>query len=207
MTSISIIGTGNMGGAISGIAAKAGADVQVLARDLAKAQELASSLGATAATVGDPLTGDIVVLAVPFGAVDELIAAYGAQLDGKIVVDLTNPVDFATFDGLVVPADGSAAAVIAERLPAAKVVKAFNTNFAATLATGAVGSQSTTVLVAGDDQSAKDAVAELVRAAGLGAEDAGSLRRARELEGIGFLQITLAAGEKISWMTGFALVK
>lgn len=207
MTAISIIGTGNMGSATAGIAAKAGAEVQVLARDLDKAQELAAQIGATAATVGDALTGELVVLAVPFSAVDEIIDAYGAQLDGRTIVDLTNPVDFATFDGLVVPDDSSAAAVIAGKAPAAKVVKAFNTTFGATLAAGVVGEATTTVLVAGDDDDAKGAVIELVRAGGLEAIDAGALKRARELEALGFLQITLAAREQIGWTGGFALVK
>jgi predicted dinucleotide-binding enzyme len=207
MTSISIIGAGNMGSAITGIAAKCGAQVQVVARDLAKAQELAGNTGATAATFGDALTGDIVVLALPFPAIDDVVSTYGAQLDGKVVVDITNPVDFSSFDALVVPSDSSAAAVIAEKVPGARVVKAFNTNFAATLATGSVGSATTTVLVAGDDQGAKDAVIGFVRDGGLNAEDAGSLKRARELEGVGFLQLTLAAGEKIGWDAGFAVAK
>ena len=86
----------------------------------------------TAATV----TGDVVVLAVPHPAVDAIVEAYGDQLSGKIVVDITNPLDFATFDSLVVPADSSKAAEIAAQLPTAAVLKAFNTNFAATLASG-----------------------------------------------------------------------
>ena len=94
------------------------------------------------------------------------------------------------------------------RIPGARVVKAFNTNFAATLATGSVAeSATTTVLVAGDDAEAKTAVVELVRAGGLSAEDAGSLKRARELEAIGFLQITLAAAETVPWTGGFAIAK
>jgi predicted dinucleotide-binding enzyme len=64
--------------------------------------------------------------------------------------------------------------------------------------------QPTTVLIAGDDAEAKSKLAEVVTAGGVRAIDAGSLRRARELEAIGFLQITLAAGEKLSWTGGFA---
>jgi len=207
MTSISIIGIGNMGSAITRIAAASGASVQVVARDLAKAHELAGSTEAVASAFGDALTGDIVVLAVPFPAVDDIVATYGEQLAGKVVVDITNPVDFSTFDGLVVPSDSSAAAAIAEKVPGARVVKAFNTNFAATLAAGTVGQAPTTVLVAGDDQEAKDAVLAFVRGGGLQAEDAGSLKRARELESLGFLQLTLAAGEKVGWDAGFALAK
>lgn len=190
MTNVTVIGNGNMGQAISGIVAKAGSSVQVL----------------TSADVETPVTGEIVVLAVPHPAVAEIVGARGEQLAGRIVVDITNPVDFATFDSLVVPADSSKAAELAAELPRSRVLKAFNTNFAGTLSSGAVGGEPTTVLVAGDDAEAKAQLVALVTAAGLRALDAGSLKRARELEALGFLQITLAAAEKTSWSGGFALV-
>ena len=158
----------------------------------------------TSATV----TGDVVVLAVPHPAVAEIVSAYGDQLTGRIVVDITNPLDFATFDSLVVPSDSSKAAEIAAQLPTATVLKAFNTNFAATLANGTVGdAQPTTVLVAGDDAAAKQTLIDLVVAGGLQGVDAGSLKRARELEAIGFLQLTAAVGEQIGWTGGFAVVR
>lgn len=206
MTSVSIVGIGNMGGAITRIAAAAGAQVQVVARDAEKAAALAGDTGASVATMGAPLSGDIVVLALPFAAIDEVVSTYGSQLQGRVVVDITNPVDFSTFDGLVVPADSSAAAALQAKVPGARVVKAFNTNFAATLASGTVGDATSTVLVAGDDDDAKAAVIGLVRAGGLRAEDAGALKRARELEALGFLQIKLAATEKVGWTGGFAVV-
>ena len=78
------------------------------------------------------------------------------------------------------------------------MLKAFNTNFAGTLAAGTVGDLPTTVLIAGDDADAKSLLAGIVTSGGLKAIDAGSLSRARELEALGFLQITLAAGEKVS---------
>lgn len=207
MTDVTVIGTGNMGSAIAEVAAKGGAHVQVVARDVAKAEALAAQVGGTAAGVGDELAGSIVVFAVPFDAVDELVQVYGPSLGDKILVDITNPVDGTTFDGLTVPSDGSAAADLAAKLPTARVVKAFNTNFASTLSTGALGGSTTTVLVAGDDVDAKNALITVITAGGLAAEDAGSLKRARELESIGFLQITLAASEKIAWTGGFALAR
>jgi predicted dinucleotide-binding enzyme len=85
------------------------------------------------------------------------------------------------------------------------VVKAFNTTFAAALARGTTGGMTTTVLVAGDDPDAKAAVIDLARRAGLQGTDVGSLKRARELEALGFLQIALAVTEKTSWSGGFAL--
>jgi len=200
MSSITIIGAGNMGSAITGLALAAGSDVQVLTRE---ATELDPHV--TAGKVGDDVTGEVVVLALPYGAVDEVLDTYEDRLDGTVLVDITNPVDFATFDSLVVPAGSSAAAQIQERVPGARVLKAFNTNFAATLASGQVGPLPTTVLVAGDDADAKATLAAAV--SGVRVVDAGPLRRAHELEALGFLQLTLAAAEKTSWTTGFALAE
>jgi predicted dinucleotide-binding enzyme len=189
MAHVSIIGTGNMGQAIAGVAGKGGHTVQLLGQ----------SDSATA------VTGDIVVLAVPYPAVSAVIAERGDTLAGKIVVDITNPLNFETFDSLTVSADSSATAEIAEALPASRVLKAFNTTRAATLAAGSVGSLPTTVLIAGDDADAKSTLAGVITSGGLNAIDAGPLKRARELEGIGFLQSTLAASEKIAWTGGFGV--
>jgi hypothetical protein len=152
------------------------------------------------------VTGDIVVLAVPYPAVSGVIAERGESLVGKVVVDITNPLNFETFDSLTVAADSSAAAEIAAALPQSRVLKAFNTTFAGTLAAGTVGGLTTTVLIAGDDADAKSTLAGVITSGGLKAIDAGSLSRARELEAIGFLQITLAANEKIAWTGGFGIV-
>lgn len=206
MSTVTVIGTGNMGTQIAGLAVKGGAQVQVLDRHMEKAEALAASVGATPGRVGDALTGDLVVLAVPYPAVAELIGTYGEQLAGRTVVDITNPLDFATFDSLVVPAGSSATEQIAAQLPSSAVVKAFNTNFAGTLASGLVGDVPTTVLVAGDDGAAKARFTEVFGAA-VAVVDAGSLRRAHELEALGFLQMTLAAAEKIAWTGGFATVR
>lgn len=203
MTSVTIIGAGNIGGAVARLALKAGADVQVLARDAAKAAAVDPAV--TAGTVGDAVTGDVVVLALPYPALAEVAAQYPDGFAGRVVVETTNPVDFATFDSLVVPAGSSATAELAALLPQARVLKAFSTNFAATLASGTVGALPTTVLIAGDDADAKAALAGVVEGGGLRAVDAGSLKRAHELEALGFLQMTLAAAEKTSWTSGFAL--
>lgn len=189
MATVSIIGNGNMGQAIGGIIAAGGNTVEYVGRD-----------------TGDAVNGDVVVLAVPHPSLAEIAGARAAQLAGKIVVDITNPLNFETFDSLVVPADGSAAAELARALPESTVLKAFNTNFAATLAAKTVGPNPTTVLIAGDDAAAKQTLAELVRAGGVAAIDAGSLARARELEAVGFLQLTLAVQEQIGWNAGFAVV-
>lgn len=190
MTTVSIIGNGNMGTAIGGIVAAGGNTVEFVGRD-----------------TSEQVTGDIVILAVPYPSVAEIVEARREQLAGKIVVDITNPLNFETFDSLVVPADASSAAELSAKLPESRVLKAFNTNFAATLAAKTVGdAQPTTVLVAGDDELAKQALIDVVRAGGVNAVDAGKISRARELESIGFLQLTLAVQEKVGWNAGVALV-
>lgn len=189
MTTVSIIGSGNMGSAIGVLASAGGTDVEFIGRDSST-----------------PITGEIVVLAVPHPSVADIIATRGAELAGRIIVDITNPVDFSTFDSLVVPAGSSFAAQLADRLPESKVLKAFNTNFAGTLASKQVGGVPTTVLIAGDDAEAKQALAAVVRAGGVETVDAGSLSRAHELEALGFLQLGLAVQEKVGWGAGFALV-
>jgi len=190
MAHLTILGTGNMGQAIAAVAGKGGHTVQLLGSNDTKTE----------------VNGDIVVLAVPYPAISEVIAQRGEQLAGKIIVDITNPLNFETFNSLVVPADSSAAAEIAAALPQSRVLKAFNTTFAATLAAGTVGPLTTTVQIAGDDADAKSTLAAIITSGGLNAIDAGSLVRARELEALGFLQITLAATDKVSWTGGFGMV-
>src|SRR3954471_13249914 len=144
MAHLSILGTGNMGQAIAAVAGKGGHTVQLLG----------------SGDVDTPIAGDVVVLAVYYGSVDDGLAQRREQRAGKIVVDITNPVNVETFDSLVVPADSSATAEIAAALPQSRVLKAFNTTFAATLTSGTVGGQQpTTVLIAGDDTEAKSLLA------------------------------------------------
>ncbi|MFG1780595.1 NADPH-dependent F420 reductase [Micromonospora sp. NPDC049051] len=190
MAHISIIGAGKMGQAINAALGRGGNTIDLLGKKDAD----------------KPVNGDIVVLAVPYPAVEQVLAQRPGQLDNKIVVDITNPLNFETFDSLVVPADSSAAAQIAAKLPNARLLKAFNTTFAGTLAEGTVGPLATTVLIAGDDADAKATLVDVVTASGLRAIDAGSLKRAREMEALGFLQISLASNQKVSWSGGFGVV-
>jgi hypothetical protein len=193
---LTIIGTGNMARGIASRALAGGHTVTLLGHHPGSAEKLANELDADAdlhtGQAGDPLRGDVVVLAVPYSAVEEVITRYGAALNGKAIVDITNPVDFATFDRLVTPADSSAAEEIQRAAgPDARVVKAFNTTLAGTLVTAEVGGQPLDVLIAGDDQDAKDTVARLADDGGLRPVDVGPLRRARQLEHAGFLHMVV----------------
>jgi predicted dinucleotide-binding enzyme len=138
------------------------------------------------------------VLAVPYPAAASVVQQYGDHLAGKVIVDITNPVDFNSMSPAVA-AGTSGAEEIAKIAPAgAKVVKAFNTTFAGTLVAGQVANQPLDVFVAGDDADAKAAISQVISDGGLRAVDAGSLQRARQLEALGLLhmvvQFTLNTG-------------
>ena len=189
---ITIIGTGNMGRGISTVALAGGHRVTLLGTTLDNAQALAAELtgDARAGTVGDPIDGEVVVLAVWYAAVPDVLDRYADQLDGKIVVDITNPIDPEAFEPLKIDA-GSVAQEIAAKVPGARVVKAFNTTFASTLTQGQVAGQPLDVFIASDDDGAKAVVAQLARDGGLRPVDAGPLARAHELEALGFLHMVL----------------
>lgn len=189
---ITIIGTGNMARGIATRAVAGGHGVTLLGTDAQKAEALAAELPgeARAGQVGDPLEGDVVVLAVWYQAVDDVLARYGDQLDGKVVVDITNPVDPSTYAPLTVEA-GSVAQEIEAAVPGAKVVKAFNTTFAGTLVEGAVAGEQLDVFMAGDDDGAKATVAQLARDGGLRPIDAGPLALAHHVEALGYLNMAI----------------
>ena len=189
---VTIIGTGNMARSIATVARAGGHRVTLLGTAPEKARGVAEELSVDVrpGTVGDPITGDVVVLAVWYPAVADVLARYGDQLDGKVVVDITNPIDPEAFEPLELEA-GSAAAEIAEKVPGARVVKAFNTTFASTVTEGQVGGQALDVFLASDDEGAKGVLSEFVRDAGLRPVDAGPLARAHELEAFGFLHMVL----------------
>ena len=206
---VTIIGTGNMGRGIATRLLAGGHEVTLLDRGGARSEALAGELGgsAGAGTVGDPISGEVVVLAVPYEAAAPLMRQYGEALSGKVVVDITNPVNWETFDGLVTPPDSSAAEEIEKAAPeGARVVKAFNTTFAGTLVEGEVAGQPLDVYVAGDDAGAKETVSQLVRDGGLVAIDAGPLRRARQLEGLGFLGMTLQQPLGLGFQSAWKLI-
>jgi 8-hydroxy-5-deazaflavin:NADPH oxidoreductase len=194
---VTIIGAGNMGRGIGTRLVSGGNDVQIVDHDPGEARALADELAgqgngsATAAAEGDPIDGDVVVLAVYYPSVPGLLEQYGEQLAGKIVVDITNPLNMETFDSLATPPDSSAAEEIAKLLPQATVVKAFNTTFAGTVAEGQVAGEQLDVFVAGDDEDARRKVGGLIEAGGMRAVDTGPLHRARQLEHLGLLHIVL----------------
>jgi predicted dinucleotide-binding enzyme len=188
MTSISIIGLGNMARTIGARAVASGHAVEVIGRDTAKATDVAQALdGATAGEFGTAPAGDIVVLAVPHTSAAPVVAQYGDALAGKVIVDITNAFN-ADATGLTTTDGTSIAQEIAKVAPAgAHVVKAFNTVFGHVLAQG----RPLDVLIAGDDARAKTSVSAFVTSLGLRPLDTGPLAMARWLEGTGLVLMGL----------------
>jgi predicted dinucleotide-binding enzyme len=188
---ITIIGTGNMARGIGTRALAGGHTVTLLGTEAGKAGALAGELSGDvrAGTVGDALA-DVVVLAVWYAAVSDVLARYAGALDGTVVVDITNPIDVSTFQPLRIEA-GSVAQEIAGAAPGAKVVKAFNTTLAGTLVDGEVAGLPLDVFVASDDDDAKGAASRIASDGALRAVDAGPLARAHELEALGYLHMAI----------------
>ncbi len=197
MNTISIIGAGGMAAAIGGRIANAGYTVEVVSRDPAKARALADQLGAgaTTGTYGETLAGDIVILAVPYTSAATVVAEYGDALDGKVIIDITNPVS-PDLTGLVTPHGSSGAQEIAKGAPAgAHVVKAFNTIFGHVLARGG----RLDAFIAADDAEAKARVSTFIESLGLRPLDVGGLHMAKTLEALGLMMIGLAKNGAGTW--------
>ena len=194
MSSVSIIGLGNMAGALAGRALAGGIAVEIIGRDPAKAKEFAGALdGATVGTAGAAPAGDMVVLAVPYAGAAAVVSEYGDALRGKVIIDITNPIT-PDFQGFVTPDGSSGAQEIAKAAPAgAQVVKAFNALFSHVLAAGPAEGQTLDVFIAGDDAQAKARVSAFVESLGLRPMDTGELPMARALENVALLQLGLVA--------------
>jgi NADPH-dependent F420 reductase len=194
MPRVTIVGAGNMGRGIGTRAVAGGNDVEIVDRDPMEARQLAAQLGggATALEPGARFGGQVVIFAVYYPGIKDAVDQYADQLAGKVVVDITNPVDTQTWDRLATPPGTSSAEEVAQLVPqGTSVVKAFNTTFAGTLESGEVGGQQLDVLIAGDDAGAKETVSQLVSDGGLHPIDVGPLSRAQQLEQLGFLHISL----------------
>lgn len=193
MSTISIIGTGSMAAAIGGLAVKAGHTVEFIGRDAEKSRTLADPFGSDAAsgTFGAVPAGDLVILAVPYSAVLNVVKQFGEALAGKLLIDITNPValDLTNF---LTPADSFGAQEIARAAPAnAVIVKAFNTQFSHVLAAGSFEGHPLDIFIAGDDAQAKANVSAFVESLGLRAFDVGLLPMALSLEHVCLLSLGL----------------
>ncbi len=203
---IAIIGAGNVGRALATSALRLGHNVTVSSTNGDTAAALARETGARAASSNRAAAegADLVVLAVPYVAVVDVLDDIGPALGGKILVDATNPL---RPDGSGLATEGaSAAEEIQARVPTARVVKAFNYALAARQADPQVAGISVDGFVASDDEEAKATVLDLVRGMGFHPVDAGELTMARALEALAYLNISLQIRHGWSWQAGWKLV-
>lgn len=203
---VSIVGAGNVGTALTNASIKAGHDVTITARSPESAESTAVETGAHfIANTGDAVrNADIVILAVPYAALDEVVNDAGGALNGKIILDVTNPVSPDLSSRLT---EGtSAAQEIATRIPDAQVFKAFNTLFASRMAAPDVDGTPVDGFVAGPDGDAKQQVLGFVESLGFRPIDAGPLSLAAALEDMALLNIGLNVRQGLTWQSGWKLV-
>lgn len=185
---ISIIGQGRMAQAIQLHLQKAGNTVELIGRDAPET------------------LAEIVILAIPYTAHQEWIAHHQHKLDNRIVVDISNPVNFATLDELIIPTGQSAAKQLQDKLPRSFVIKAFNTTSAFMLNNGTVGDRDLpTVLIASDHEKAKQQLLKALEGSSLNALDIGHLKQANQLEALGLLQMHLVKNGLVERIGGFSL--
>ncbi|HWJ96337.1 MAG TPA: NADPH-dependent F420 reductase [Telluria sp.] len=192
---VTIVGAGNMGKGFVKQLSGAGHQVTLTARDLAKAQALASDYANVTVLPAGQALGDADVVIVATGYADAVAALQSlGNLDGRVVVDITNPLT-ADYMGLTIGHATSAAEEIAKAVPGAHVVKAFNTVFASVLAEGPqVAGQRVPVFYASDSEQGRALVRSLVDSIGFAPVDAGPLKNARYLEPVAGLNIYFGYG-------------
>jgi NADPH-dependent F420 reductase len=200
---VAIIGAGNVGTALASSITRAGHDVTISASTPESARQAAEITGAHAAPDNSSAVRDseVVILAVPYvGAGRDVATEIRDASSGRVVVDATNPMK-PDYSGLATEGT-SAAEEFQKQLPDANVVKAFNTIFASNQAKP---DRSIDAYVAGDDGDAKEKVLQLVESIGFAPVDVGSLRTARHLEGMAFINIGLNAANGWDWSSAWRL--
>lgn len=208
---LGVIGSGNIGKAIGSWAAKVGYDVTFSAKTEAgaTAAALAAGHGAKASSVqGAVESADLVLLAIPYGTVKDILTRLAPLLHGKTVIDVTNPLS-ADFSSLTLGFTTSAAEEIAKLVPEAHVVKAFNTVFAQIYASQnpKIQGKAISVFVAGDNKEATEKVQALITKMGFDVVNAGPLKSARNIEPLAMLNISVGYGQGLGTSIGFTLLR
>lgn len=206
---IGIIGAGNMGSSLGKLWAQNGHRLMFsYSRDITKLEKIAQSIGSNA-SVGTPAEAvqfaDVVVLSVPYGAIEDALKAAGS-LEGKILFSIVNAL-LLDMSGMAVGTTTSAAEEIAKLATNARVVEALPV-FAEILNSESrrFGDQQATVFYTGDDQQAKQVVADLLRELDVEPIDAGALKNSRYVEPAMMLLIQLAYAEQLG-QVGFKLLR
>ncbi len=212
---IAIIGaTGNMGSAIAKSIAggpyrlllkgNKQAELDSLVKDIQSKHPNAEVESAVCPTEAS-WEADIIIMAVPFEAEKEIAPMIKEVANQKIVVSIANPLN-ASYNGLVTPPDTSAAEELQKLLPHSKVVKAFNTTFAADFATPVINGIQADAFIAGNDEDALQTISDLVSTAGFQPIAAGDLSVSRTLENMQLLLIQLVMKNNYNWLAGWKIL-
>lgn len=206
---IGVIGAGNVGGTLGRRWAQKGHEVTFGVRDIesVKRSEVLAAAGPNArvASVSEAAAAEVVVLATPWTATEDAVQSAG-NLQGKVVVDCTNPIA-PGMKGLSIGHDTSAAEKIASWAKGARVVKAFSTTGAGNMADPVYGAERVTMFICGDDGEAKRTVARLAEELGFDVCDTGPLYTARYLEPMAMLWVHLAYVEGLGPDFAFRLLR
>jgi 8-hydroxy-5-deazaflavin:NADPH oxidoreductase len=202
---VAIIGTGNIGSTLAANFAAGGQDFVLAGRDQEAAGKLAADLGghAEAVSIDEAIErADVLVVALWLDAFEQLIDRYGERLDGKVIVDPSNPVGPDGDGGYrkVIGEQESSGQILAGLLPpGARLVKAFGTLSAPTLAAAARRQPERAVqFYAADDDAAGDLVAGLIRAGGYEPVRVGGLDQSIRIEMFGDLHEYGALGRVVT---------
>lgn len=212
---IAIIGaTGNMGSNIAKSLSKGNNRLLLFANQKDKVEALVNEIKGTNASAyveayECPTTAtweaDIIILAVPYQAEKEIAEKIKDVANTKVVISIANPLN-ETYSGLVTSPDTSAAEELQKLLPNSKVVKAFNTTFAADFSTPVIDGKQVDALIAGNDEEALKTVSELVTTAGFNPIAAGDLSVSRTLENMALLLISLTMKYNYNWLAGWKVL-
>jgi NADPH-dependent F420 reductase len=208
---IAIVGSGKVGQALGAWAALKGHAVCFSSHHLEKAERAAERAGhgARALDVASAVSeSELVLLTLPFAEASSVLESIGEKLTGKVLVDVTNPITKDHAD-LTIGHTDSGAEQIAQMVPEAHVVKAFNAVFAEVYAErkSGFGQEPIAIFYAGDDADSKQLVASLISSLGFDAVDAGPLKNARYLEPLSLLNIHLGRFLGYGTMIGFSLTR
>jgi len=212
---IAVIGaTGNMGSAISKSLSKGNYKLLLCANEQDKVQTLvqqiklqnsSADVEAVDCSTEASWEADIIILALPYEAEKEVAEKIREMANQKIVISIANPLN-SSYNGLVTAVDTSAAEELQKLLPNSKVIKAFNTTFAADFTTPVIDGKQVDAFVAGNDEDALQTVSELVTTAGFNPIVAGNLAVSRTLESMQLLLIQLGMKYNYNWLAGWKIL-
>lgn len=204
-TTVAIIGLGNIGKAIAANLVKGNHSVILASRDIEKTKALASQLGnlATTKQIGDAINeAEVIIPAIYFNVLKEFFQTYSKELDGKIIVDVSNPIAPDGNGGFkkIIEENESAGKILSDLIPKnAKLIKAFGTLGAGSLLNSAFNETDKKVLFyASDSTNSNQQIEELITSSGFVPFNVGGIDQSIKIEVFGDLHEFGALGKPVT---------